>query len=293
MTTDFNFLGIPGAPAAVRSVLKGSIYAAILDSVPAHTSLIVQALQSNLAAGEPCALVTKMPPAEFLRMADMAGANFRDDIAQGRLYLFSREGEFAANIFRRGINRFLDEFDYFQVPGGAFFLFDHAWDLFSLAEHEVAEAQALEYRNWMKAAGNTSLFLFTGNEEQVPHGILGCFNGVARINQSKTAIEFLIDFWYSEGGAMAAKAYPVLFEANGLIRIDASSERALDAKSTASPRHIALTPTLPAMLRAEAARHRLSKRERRLLRPAGTHDATPDATPGASGRNSHHRRDET
>ncbi len=288
MATDLNFLGIPGAPVAVRNVLKGSIYAAILDSVPAHASLVVQALRSNLSAGTPCVLATKMPPGEFLRMAEMAGVDFRDDIAQGRLYLFSREGDFAANLFRRGIHRFLDEFDHFQVPKGSFFLFDQAWDLFSLAEQDVAEAQAIDYRNWMKSAGNTSLFLFSGKEEQVPHGVLGYFNGVARIIQSKTAIEFLVDFWYSEGGAMAAKAYPVLFETSGLIRIDASSERALDAKNTAPPRHISVTPTLPAMLRAEAARYRLSKRERRSQRPA----ATPDATSGG-GRNTHHRRDET
>jgi hypothetical protein len=221
MATEFNFLGIPGAPKAVHSVLKGSIYAAVLDSVPAHASLIIQALQSNLGSGKPCVLATKMPPAEFLRMAEISGADFREDIALGNLYLFSRSEDFVANIFRRGIGRLLEEFDYFGVPKGSFFLFDDAWELFTLGEQDLAQCQAADYLQWMKSAGSTSLFLFPARDERIPQSMLGCFNGVARITQSKTAIEFLVDFWYSNDGAMAARAYPASFEPNGLIRIDA------------------------------------------------------------------------
>jgi hypothetical protein len=288
METDFNFLGIPGAPAVVRSAFKGSIYAAILDSVPAHTSLMAQALQSNLAAGAPCVLATRMPPGEFLRMAEMSGVDFRDDIAHGRLFLFSREGEFGANIFRHGIARFLDEFDYYHVPQGSFFLFDQAWDMFTMSEQEVAQGQAIEYRDWMRAAGHTSLFLFPVREEPVPKNLLGRFNGVARITQDRTDIELLIEFWYSENGAMAARSFPVSFESSGLIRIDAANERAVDAKNTAPSRHIALTPSLAALLRGEAARNRIARRERRFQRQTGAGD-TQDA---GGDRDTHRRRDD-
>lgn len=289
METEFNFLGIPGAPEAVRSVLKGSIYAAVLDSIPAHASLMVQTLKSNLSAGTPCVLTTKMPPGEFLRMAQISGVDFRDDIACNRLFLFSREGDFMANIFRRGINRFLDEFEYFQVPKGSFFLFDHAWDLFTRGEQDVAQTQAIDYRTWMESSGNTSLFIFPGKNEHVPQGILRCFDGIARIIQSKTAIELLIDYWYSERGALAAKAYPISFESSGLIRIDASGKRGFDANVPAPPRYVALTPTMPRPLRGEAARYRLLKWDRRFQRQSGA----ADATRGDRWDQSHHRRDDT
>lgn len=289
MTTEFNFLGIPGTPKAARNVLKGSIYASVLDSVPAHTSLMVQALKSNLTAGIPSVLVTKIPLGEFLRMAEILGADFREDISQSRLYLFSREEDFAANIFRRGIDRFLDEFDYFGVPNGSFFLFDQAWEQFTLAEQDLAQSQASDYLHWMKSAGNTSLFLFPARDEHIPQSILGCFNGVARITQSKTAIEFLIDFWYSEDGAVAARAYPLSFEPNGLIRIDKAYERSTDAEAAAPSRQIALTPALSVVRRAESVRQHRSEQEMHfhpLIR-------TPDAADDSGERETHHSRDET
>lgn len=213
-------LGILGVPTSIDILLNGSIYTAILDSVPAHLSIIIQALKSNLAAGNTCVLVTQMTPGVFLSRAEMSGVDFREDIIQSRLYLFSQECDCASNIFRHGIKRFLQEFDYFKIPKGSFFLFDQAVDLFTMNDQNIAQTQALDYRDWMRSKDNTALFLFLARGEKISESILGCFNGVARINQSKTGIEMLIDFWYSQDSAIAAKAFPVSLDTTGLIRID-------------------------------------------------------------------------
>lgn len=212
-------LGILGVPPALDILLKGSIYAAILDSVPAHLSLIIQALKSNISAGHTCVLVSQMTPNIFLSMTETSGVDFRDDIIQSRLFLFSGEGDYTSNIFRHGVNRFLQEFDYFQVPKGSFFLFDQAGDLFTMSDQNIAQTQAMDYRSWMRSTENTSLFLFHAKDEKISPSFLSCFNGVARINQSKTGIELLVDFWYSQDGAIAAKAFPVLLDATGFIRV--------------------------------------------------------------------------
>ncbi|HUX91230.1 MAG TPA: BcsE family c-di-GMP-binding protein [Gallionellaceae bacterium] len=213
-------LGIPGVPTPINMLLKGSIYAAILDSVPAHLSIIIQALKSNLSAGNTCVLVTPMTPRVFLSMAETSGVDFGEDIAQSRLFLFSQQGEYASNIFRHGIKRLLQEFDYFGVPKGSFFLFDQAEELFTLSDPNIAVTQANDYGDWMRSMENTSLFLFLGKGEKKTRSILNCFNGVVQINQSKTGIELLVDFWYSQDGAIAAKAFPVSLDATGLIRVD-------------------------------------------------------------------------
>jgi cellulose biosynthesis protein BcsE len=229
------YLGIPGVPPSINVLLKGSIYAAIVDSVPAHLSIIIQALKANLAGGNTCVLVTKMTPGVFLSRAKASGVDFNDDITQSRLYLFSQEGDYTTNIFRHGIRRFLQEFDYFRVPAGSFFLFDDAGDLFTMSDQHMAQTQAMDYRDWMKSTGNTSLFLFPFKGEKRSQSILSCFNGVARINQSKVGLELLIDFWYSQEGAIAAKAFPVSLDTSGLIRIDHSlPEASIEAYQTES-----------------------------------------------------------
>ncbi|MCX7192928.1 MAG: BcsE family c-di-GMP-binding protein [Proteobacteria bacterium] len=215
-------LGIPGIPASIDTLLYGAMYTLIVDSVPAHLSVIIQALNTNLKTGCVCVLVTQMTPGVFLASAQSSGFDFSKDIENSRLYLFSMEGDYTTNIFRHGIGRFLQEFDYFRVPKESFFLFDQAGDLFTMNDQNIAQTQAMEYRDWMNASGNTALFLFSDNKERRSQSILSCFSGVARINQSKVGLELLIDFWYSEDGAIAAKAFPVTLDRTGFIRVDSS-----------------------------------------------------------------------
>jgi cellulose biosynthesis protein BcsE len=228
-------LGIPGLPSSIDILLKGSIYAAIVDSIPAHLSIIIQALKANIAAGNTCVLLTQMTPGIFLSRAKMSGVDFSEDISQNRLYFFSQEGDYVTNIFRHGIKRFLKEFEYFRVPNESFFLFDQAGELFTMSDQNIAQAQAIEYRDWMRSSGNTSFFLFPAKGEKRSQSILSSFSGVARINQSKTGLELLIDFWYSQDGAIAAKAFPVSLDTTGLIRVDASlPQTAIEAYQTDS-----------------------------------------------------------
>jgi cellulose biosynthesis protein BcsE len=215
-------LGIPGIPPSVNTMLNGSIYASIVDSVPAHFSLIIHALNVNLQSGSTCVLVTQMTPGVFLSRAKSMGSDFGEDILQSRLYLFTQEGDYTTNIFRYGIKRFLQEFDFFRVPKSSFFLFDEAGELFTMSDQHMAQTQAMEYRDWMKSNGNTGFFIFPFKGEKRSQSIFSCFNGVARINQSKFGLELLIDFWYSEEGAIAAKAFPVVLDTSGLIRVDTS-----------------------------------------------------------------------
>ncbi len=229
-TIRLKYLGIPGVPPSINILLKDSIYAAIVDSVPAHLSIIIQSLKANLMSGNICVLVTKMTPGVFLSRAASAGIDFNDDITQSRLYLFTQEGDYTTNIFRHGIKRFLQEFDFFRVPKESFFLFDEAAELFTMSDQHMAQTQAMDYRDWMKSTGNTALFIFPFKGEKRSQSILSCFNGVSRINQSKVGLELLIDFWYSQDGAVAAKAFPVSLDTSGLIRIDPSlPEASLEA----------------------------------------------------------------
>ena len=217
--SQLKLLGITGAPPSIDTLLNGSLYAAVLDSVPAHLSIIIQALRSNIYAGNTCVLVTQMTPDLFLSRTAASGADFSDDIKQNRLYLLSQEGDYASNIFRFGVRRFLQEFDYFEIPKESFILFEQAKTLFTLSDKNTAQTQAMDYRDWMRTTGNTSLFLFNAKGEKIPQSILSSFDGVARISQNKTVIELLVDFWYSQDGVIAAKAFPVALDTTGLLRI--------------------------------------------------------------------------
>lgn len=213
-------LGIPGIPPSINTLLNGSIYATMVDSVPAHLSITIQALKTNLTENNTCVLITPMTPSLFLSRAKACGIDFSDEIAQSRLYFFTQEGDYATNIFRHGIKRFLHEFDYFKVPRESFFLFDQAGDLFTMSDQIMAQTQAQDYQDWMRASGNTALFIFPSKDDRRSQSLLSCFSGVARVNQSKTGLELLIDFWYSVEGAVAAKAFPVFLDRTGLIRVD-------------------------------------------------------------------------
>lgn len=216
-------IGIPGIPPSIDTLLNGAIYAAIVDSIPARLSLIIQAIKSNLAAGNTCVLLTPMTPGVFMMRAKSSGVDFSEDIARNRLYLFSQEGDYATNIFRLGTKRFLHEFDYFQVPKGSFFLFDQASELFTINDQNMSQTQAMDYSDWMKLSGNTAVFLFSSSEnDKSANAILDYFSGVARITQNKTGLELLIDFWYSQDGAIAAKVFPVSLDKSGFIRIGPS-----------------------------------------------------------------------
>ena len=219
---NLKYFGMPGMPPSINTLLNGSMYAAIVSSVPAHISLIVQSLRTNLQSGNICVLVTLMTPGVFLSISKSMGSDFGDDVSQSRLYLFTQEGDYTNNIFRYGIKRFLQEFDFFRVPEKCFFLFDEADELFTMNNQNMAKMQAIEFRDWMRSTGNTALFLFPFKDEKRSQSIFSCFNGVARINQSRIGLELLIDFWYSEEGAIAAKAFPVSLDTNGLIRVDSS-----------------------------------------------------------------------
>ena len=213
--------GIPGLPQSINTLLNGSIYAAVIDSVPARLSVVIQAIKANLAAGNVCVLLTAMTPSVFLARAHASGVDFSKDVNSSRLYLFSNEGDYASNIFRHGVKRFLQEFDYFRVPAGSYFLFDQAGDLFTISDQNMAQTQAMIYRDWMKHSDNTALFLFSSIEnEKNLQTTLDYFSGVTRIIQNKTGLELLIDFWYSQDGAIAAKVLPVILDKTGFIRIE-------------------------------------------------------------------------
>jgi cellulose biosynthesis protein BcsE len=217
--------GIPGLQSSINTLLDGSNYAAIVDSVPARLSIIIQAIKSNLIEGNVCILLTPMAPELFLSKAEASGVNFYEDVKKNRLYIFSQEGEYTTNIFRLGVKRLLQEFEHFKVPKGCFYLFDQSSELFTFSDQNMAQAQALDYHDWMRFSNNTGLFLFTSPEkEKNLQAILENFSGIARVTQNRTGLELLIDFWYSTDGAIAAKAFPVLLDKTGFIRIEILTE---------------------------------------------------------------------
>ena len=220
-------LGVPGIPAAMERLLDGAIYAAIVDSVPARFSLVIQSIRHNLDSGMICVLLTPTPPGVFLARAEAAGVDFGDALADNRFFLFSQEGDYAKNIFRLGPKKFLDEFDFFKVPRSSFFVIDQADELFTLHDQSVATRQAQEYRDWMKVRGNTALLLFPPENPREGHGygmLLDYFGGALRIVRNRTEFELLVDFWYSEEGAIAAKAMGVNFDAAGKVSVAAQVE---------------------------------------------------------------------
>jgi cellulose biosynthesis protein BcsE len=236
-------LGIPGIPPSIDTLLNGAIYAAIVDSVPARLSIIIQSLKANLVAGNTCVLLTSMTPGVFLIRAESSGVDFSEDIAQSRLYLFSQEGDYVTNIFRLGVKRFLQEFDHFRVPKKSFFLFDQASELFTMSDQNMMQTQAMDYCDWMKPYGNTALFLFSSSEnEKSANAILDYFSGVARVIQNKTGLELLIDFWYSQDGAIAAKVFPVSLDKTGFIRIEPSAINAPPPQMATSENQSGLIP---------------------------------------------------
>lgn len=215
-------IGIPGIPAILDSLMDGAIYSAFIESVPARLSVLIQSLKANLAQGTCCVLLTPTPPGVFLARAQSSGVDFTDDLLHDRLFLFSPAGDYAKNIFRLGSKRFMEDFNFFPIPAGSFFLFDQASDLFTLHDQAVSQQQVQEYRDWIKQKESSALFLFSVPEDEKTerqHQVLqDYFTGEFRIIQNKGSLELLIDFWYSQQGTVAAKFIPVFFDESGLLK---------------------------------------------------------------------------
>lgn len=188
---------------------RGAIYAVGIETVAARGLLWQAPLCAGLTEERPGVLITPLDPAQptFAAVVERAAANtaLADAFAQGRLKLFTADGDHAAALFRRGAAGYVGELDHFGIADGSLLLIDQADDLFTPHDHVAVVQQASIYEDWARRHGHTLLLLFLrasthrpileGNQAALQH-----FRGVARVTPDADRLCLSIDFWQSPAG---------------------------------------------------------------------------------------------
>lgn len=185
---------------------RGAVYAVGIETVAARGLLWQAPLRAALSEDRPGVLITPLDPAQptFAAVIERAAATaaLADAFAQGRLKLFTADGNHAAALFRRGAAGYVGELDHFGIADGSLLLIDQADDLFTPHDHVAVVEQARIYEEWARRHGHTLLLLFLragahrpileGNQAALQH-----FRGVARVTPDADRLCLLIDFWQS------------------------------------------------------------------------------------------------
>lgn len=188
---------------------RGAVYAVGIETVAARGLLWQAPLRAALTEERPGVLITPLDPAQptFAAVVERAAATtaLAEAFAQGRLQLFTADGDHAAALFRRGAAGYVGELDHFGIADGSLLLIDQADDLFTPHDHVAVVEQARIYEDWARRHGHTLLLLFLrasahrpileGNQAALQH----C-RGVARVTPEADRLCLLIDFWQSPAG---------------------------------------------------------------------------------------------
>lgn len=188
---------------------RGAVYAVGIETVAARGLLWQAPLRAALTEERPGVLITPLDPAQptFAAVVERAAATaaLADAFAQGRLKLFTADGDHAAALFRRGAAGYVGELDHFGIADGSLLLIDQADDLFTPHDHVAVVQQARIYEDWAHRHGHTLLLLFLrasahrpileGNQAALQH-----FRGVARVTPEANRLCLSIDFWQSAAG---------------------------------------------------------------------------------------------
>ncbi|MGI4811974.1 MAG: BcsE family c-di-GMP-binding protein, partial [Janthinobacterium lividum] len=227
-------LGIADLPGEAGALCAGGLYAVEIESASTRFDLIIQTLRVNIALGIGCALLTPIPPDEWIaRLRENREDDLIEYLRSGRLLLLSMVGDYGKNIFRFGAEGFAAELERCGVSDGFALVVDRADSLFSLHDAMLAARQSGVYRQWCRAHRISALLLFLSRPETsstiVFRAMLDYFSGHARLRGmgSERAVEF--DYWRGASGQVTAKRLALHTDEEGILRAETGQSGAVAA----------------------------------------------------------------
>lgn len=252
-TSPFARLGVLGLPNLTDQMVAGGLYVLVAETPPARYPLLAASVQSVLQTFTPCTIVVPNEPAGFLqRLGSFIDIHVAELVRSKRLAVFSTQSEFNKKIFQFGIEGFVQELERFEMPQGAYLLFDQADELLSLHDVVMASNQLSALREWCERRNVTVLLVFSRSTEpqiQSLNALMDQMSGLVRLGADKEGLELSFDYWQSGEGAVAARSYRLEPQGRGLYTAtvqqttEPSSEPAARAQEAETP--LAAPPTEP------------------------------------------------
>lgn len=189
----------------------GGAYALVLDAAPVKTSLMIGSLRAALKEEIPCLLLlssasdVSSPQALALWDADLIQATQNDT-----LRVFVHEQDFKSNLFRYGINRFIQDLELLNLQKKSYIWLDHAEQLFALQDMHFASKQLKILKDWLQARDITAIFVFAklnSTETHDIHLLSEELAGLCRIAGGSKGLEARFLHWQSPDGAISHKNY--------------------------------------------------------------------------------------
>jgi len=187
----------------------GGAYALVLDAAPVKTSLMIGSLRAALKEEIPCLLLlssasdVSSPQALALWDADLIQATQNDT-----LRVFVHEQDFKSNLFRYGINRFIQDLELLNLQKKSYIWLDHAEQLFALQDMHFASKQLKILKDWLQARDITAIFVFAklnSTETHDIHLLSEELAGLCRIAGGSKGLEARFLHWQSPDGAISHK----------------------------------------------------------------------------------------
>jgi hypothetical protein len=268
-------LGVSGMRDVTANMISGGMYAIHVRTSSARFPLLASSLQSALATGLPCTVITAANPEDMLQRLQQSGGFDVDELlASNRLMVFSSLDEFSKNMFRYGAERLLRELENFGIPERSFLIFDQADELLSLHDLFLASQQIKTIAAWFKTRQITALVTFCRSNEQrieALNALLDDLSGLARLGGDKDGIELTFTYWRTSVDVIAAQNFRLYIENLGTYAVSRRSiERAIPLQAEVQtdepmlgladmsfPEPTALMPTLGATIKPALSKHEL------------------------------------
>ena len=238
-------LNIIGLSLIANEMEIGGTYFLILDTPYIKTSLMIGSVRSALEDNISSVLILNSI-SEIT--GDSAKKNWGDllnsNLNSGKLKIFMHDEHFKSNIFRYGINRFIQDLEFLNLPSGSFIWFDFAEQLFSIQDIHFAAKQVKIMVDWLKIKQITGVFVFAKlntHESHDIHLLSEHLYGMCRIGGGTRGLEAKFLHWHSPEGDIAHKSYALEESISGFYRTSLPVSSNVGEKTTL---HINLDPSV-------------------------------------------------
>jgi cellulose biosynthesis protein BcsE len=206
----------------------GGTYALVLDAAPVKTSLMIGSLRAALNEAIPCLLLlSSASDVSSNHALSLWGADLAQATQKETLRVFVHESEFKSNLFRFGINRFIQDLELLKPQNKSYIWLDHAEELFALQDMQFATKQLKILRSWLQAREITAIFVFAKlntTETHDIHLLSEDLSGLCRIAGGAKGLEAKFLHWQSPDGAISHRNYSLAETATGFYRATRSSQ---------------------------------------------------------------------
>lgn len=241
----------------------GGAYALVLNTAPVKTSLMIGSLRAALKEAIPCLLVlSSASDVSSTKALVLWGEDLIHPTQNELLRIFIHEQDFKSNLFRYGINRFIQDLELLKPQNKSYIWFDHAEQLFALQDMHFATKQLKILKDWLQARDITATFVFAklnSTETHDIHLLSEDLAGLCRITSGAKGLEARFLHWQSPDGAISHKNYGLEETASGFYRATLTAQALnesetgtveVDTQTTqdVTPLFISLDPSVKAAL---------------------------------------------